>query len=407
MAGLLVFNMLFGAVGALGLLAVFYTSRLRRSQLWTITVTPLASIIGSGFLVAAPLMYANFGSWALLAMILINVFALAVGQVIRTNIRHFDPHRDEYARQAPYLALLEHSSNLALGFSYIISIAFYVALLSAFTLDLFRLYDGLTVRLLSTAILGYIGWTGYRGGLHGLEKLEKIAVNLKLAIIGGLLLALLAYNLRVDGSATSFERPELSLQTLRVLGGLLLITQGFETVKYLGTEYAVQPRIRAMWLAQLIAAVIYIAFVPLLGVLVPQLDNFNETAIIRIVERVAWGMGAVLSIGAIFSQFGAAVADTVGTGGLLAEETRGRLPERRAYVLVALIAISLIWMYNVYTVLTLASRAFALYYGLQALIALGVTWRQPPSWKRIFHLGLFVFLSIALFFITLMAVPAH
>ncbi len=403
----LVFNTLIGALGAFILLGIFYLSGLRRSQLWTITVTPLASIIGSGFLVAAPLMYDNFGSRALMAMIVINLFALGVGQAIRTNIRYFDPRQAEYERQIPYLALIEHLSNFALGFSYIISIAFYVALLSAFVLDLFRLYDGLTVRVMSTAVLFYIGWTGYRGGLHGLEKLEKIAVNLKISIIGGLLLALLAYNLEFDGRELLFPRPEFGLRSLQVLGGLLLITQGFETVKYLGTEYSAESRIKAMWLAQGIAAVVYIIFVPLVAVLVPQLDTFNETAIIHIVEKAAWGMGAILSIGAIFSQFGAAVADTVGTGGLLAEETRGWLPEKRAYVLVSAIAIVLIWAYNVYTVLTLASRAFAFYYGLQTIIALGMVWRQPGSWKRIFEVFLFAFLTIALFFITIMAIPAH
>ncbi len=403
----LIINSIVGVAGILAFLAIFYLSPVRKSRLWTITVTPLASIIGSGFLVAAPLLYENFGNLALPAMIVINLFAISVGEAIRTNIRHFDVLRDKLNGQAPHWAFLEHLSNLALGVSYIISIAFYIALLSGFALNSFHLYNGLGIRVLSTLVLAYIGWTGYRGGLHGMEKLEKVAVNLKMSIIGGLIVMLVAYNLEFDGRELVFPSPEIGWHSLRVLGGMLLITQGFETVKYLGAEYDPGPRVRAMWVAQIVAAVVYIIFVPLVAVLMPGVKIINETAIIEIVEKAAWGFGMILSAGAMFSQFGAAVADTVGTGGLLERETRGRLPEKRAYAIVTVIAILLIWAYDVFSVLTLASRAFAFYYGLQTLIAIGVMWHQPPSYGRTLRLVLFPILVVVLFFITIAAVPAH
>jgi len=40
-------------------------NRLRNSFQWRATVTPLASIIGSGFLIVAPLLHSILGKWAL------------------------------------------------------------------------------------------------------------------------------------------------------------------------------------------------------------------------------------------------------------------------------------------------------------------------------------------------------
>ncbi|MCD6289873.1 MAG: hypothetical protein J7M34_05160, partial [Anaerolineae bacterium] len=332
MLRLRMFNAIIGVAGILAFLATFYFSPVRRSRLWTITVTPLASIIGSGFLIATPLMYMDFGGLALAAMVIINLFALGIGQVIRFNIRHFDSYQDSFEEKAPHLVYLEHFSNLALGLSYTISIAFYIALLSGFALRMLGLHSDLGIRVLSTLVLGYIGITGLRGGLHGLERLEKIAMHMNLSIIGGLIAALVAYGLQSHGQRTEFPFPQLNWRSFQILGGMLLITQGFETTKYLGVEYDAESRVRAAWLAQIIAAFIYIVFVLLVAVLIPGVKVDDETAIVSIVDKAAWGFGTVLSVGAIFSQFGAAVADTVGTGGLLEEETRGRLSEDRAYI---------------------------------------------------------------------------
>ena len=60
----------------------------RNNAWWQATVTPLASIIGSGFLVVAPLLAAVTGSLAVVAMLIIVVLAFAIGHVIRFNIRN-------------------------------------------------------------------------------------------------------------------------------------------------------------------------------------------------------------------------------------------------------------------------------------------------------------------------------
>lgn len=401
-----------GFVGAFSttlILAGFYVTAVARSRMWTITVTPLASIIGSGFLVVAPLLYTNFGSASLVAIVVINVFALGVGLIIRTNIHHFEPLL-ENAHGGRFLLTTERLSNVSLAISYVISIAFYISLLSSFALELFSLRQPLATRALTTAILAGIGVYGYVKGLHGLEKLEKIAVNSKLSIIGALLVVLAIAAVLRDGvlpAPAPLPAPGFGIHGLQILGGMLLITQGFETARYLGKDYSRTERARAMLAAQLIAAAVYVAFVALAEPFSHLIDNVDETAIIQIVGAVAIGLPAVLSIAAIFSQFGAGVADTVGTGGIVEEESRGRISRRVGYVVVCALAIGLIWIADIFQVLTLASRAFAFYYALQAIIATVVIKRQNPGHYRRAKLVLFPALAALLMLIALFAIPAH
>lgn len=400
-------NTIVGLGAMLVVLGVLYSPVVRKARLWTITVTPLASIIGSGFLIIAPLLYHNFGNLAVPAIILINVFALSVGAAIRNNIAHFDERQSEWVERYALLGLIERGSNIALAVSYVISIAFYVTLLSAFSLETLSRHNPLAVKIVTTVVLGLIGGIGFFKGLHGLEALEKIAVNVKMSIIGGLLLVLLLFNLDGGNNGVALTTPLLSLTSFQLLGGMLLITQGFETTKYLGGFYEVKPRIDAMLLAQCIAMVVYILFVWWVAPLVINVEANSETAIIAVVARLAVALGLALSIGAIFSQFSAAVADTVGTGGIIQEETRGRFAVRKTYLFVAIAAIILNWVFDIFSVLALASRAFAAYYGLQCMIATMVVWHQPASTARTVKLIGFPILAVLLGLITLFAIPAE
>ena len=68
-----------------------FSRRLTVSSNWKATVTPLASIMGSGFLVSAPLLAGIVGNLAVVCMALLLVLAYMVGGAIRFNIRHFEP----------------------------------------------------------------------------------------------------------------------------------------------------------------------------------------------------------------------------------------------------------------------------------------------------------------------------
>ena len=65
--------------------------RLTKSESWQATLTPLSSIIGSGFLVIAPLLASVVGEYSPLAVTAIVVLAYAIGGVVRFNILHAEP----------------------------------------------------------------------------------------------------------------------------------------------------------------------------------------------------------------------------------------------------------------------------------------------------------------------------
>ena len=409
-------NLLIGLAVGLPLLGFLFSPRMRGSRLWRVTVTPLASIIGSGFLIVAPVMYREFRMWALPLVVLLNGLAYAIGAALRDNIRHegpaLDPTSSHYDR---LVARLEDLSDLALGLSYIVSVTFYATLLSAFALSLAGISPmdrvgsvsaTVLIRGGTTAILLFVGLWGLLRGLHALEDLEKVAVNIKLAIIGMLLAALGAFFIFSLRGLTpvhyAWETTRLSWHAWAVLGGLLLITQGFETVKYLD-EYPVELRTRAMRYAQGLAALIYILFVPLAGPISQHVRNVSETAIIDVLQIVAWGMGYILSAAAIFSQFGAVIADTIGSGGLLARASRHRLRQEQAYMLIAALGMALTWLFSVFEIIALASRAFAVYYLLQTLIAMRLHLRRE-AYGRVAGYGLVVLLLVG---IVLFAIPAH
>jgi hypothetical protein len=61
--------------------------RLRARDTWRAMITPLASIIGSGFLVLGPVLDHAYGLWAPVAMLVLCVVAWGFGAAIRFNIR--------------------------------------------------------------------------------------------------------------------------------------------------------------------------------------------------------------------------------------------------------------------------------------------------------------------------------
>ena len=359
-------------------------------------VTPLASIIGSGFLVVAPVLGHLLGRYAILGMTLIVLLALAVGAVMRFNIRHLEPLL-ERGTLDPLGLWLERAANLALSLAYVISVAFYLRLLSAFALRPIGLEQTFWPDALTTLVLVFIGGIGWRRGLHALENLEEYSASIKLAVIVALLAGLTMHDLHT-GFDLSAVHAGISdpWEIARVLAGLMLVVQGFETSRYLGAEYAAGLRIRSMRWAQWLSAVIYLVFVALVTPLLGGINGgrVDETAVIDLAAAAAWILGPMLILAALMSQFSAAVADTVGAGGLVQEESRGRIHDRQAYPLIALLAIILVWSADLFEIVSLASRAFAFYYLLQTLLALRLAsgWRHRLGFGQVAGLLAFVVL---------------
>lgn len=356
---------------AFGLMIVLLSPKFNRAPLWRATLTPLASIIGSGFLVIAPLLGNTVGSNAVWAILGIVVFAYYIGSVVRFNIRHAEPLLN--AGQGRILLAIERVSNVALTMAYVVSVAFYIRLLASFVLRILDLHSELGANWLTTAILLFIGFVGWSRGLRGLEALESYAVTIKLSIIAALLIGLADYDFFTVMISSEFTlEPRSKYETLRVLAGVLLVVQGFETSRYLGNEYSADLRIKSMHIAQLLSAVIYVGFVWLITPLLPLLHSqaVNETSIIDLVGHVSIALPVMLVIAAVMSQFSAAVADTLGAAGLVVEESNEKISKRASYLILITFAITLIWVANVFEIITLASRAFAFYYLAQTLVAM-------------------------------------
>ncbi|MEZ5898245.1 MAG: hypothetical protein R3D51_02015 [Hyphomicrobiaceae bacterium] len=356
--------------------------RLMRAPLWRATVTPLASIIGSGFLVAGPILAHATGNWAFLSMAALCVVAYVFGFAIRRNIALVEPLLEGDTPRA--LLVLERVSEFALAFAYFVSVAYYLNLFAAFVLRGFGIVDEHTTRTVSSAVIIGIGIFGAVRGLHGLETIEETAVGIKLSLISGLLssLALAAFMAMSSGTfqLSSMEHAT-GLGEIRVLLGLIILVQGFETSRYLGASYDRPTRIKTMRYAQWISTIIYIVFILLItpyfqGALP---EKGGETAIIDLLKPLGTFVPPLLIIAAIASQLSAAVADMNGAGGMLHHATKNRLPLFAGYLATAGVALLITWSGNIYEIIVLASKAFVIYYALQCIMAALVALRPGPN----------------------------
>jgi hypothetical protein len=369
--------------------ALLVWPRLRNMPLWRATITPLASIIGSGFLILGPILVDSFGSYGVVAMAALCLAGYAFGGAIRYNIARIGTHagEDDGDREgdgAPddprVVALCEKASSWALAFAYAISVAYYLNLFGAFFARIFSDQNELLGRIITTGAYALILGAGLLRGFALLERMEQLTVSLKLAIIAALIAALAVQGgIVVERGTVEHSSPTMGgMSALLMMFGLIVTVQGFETSRYLGNHYDAPTRIRSMKLSQWIATAIYVAYVGLLS-LSFEAGSFplTETAIIDLMASISALLGPLLIVAALAAQFSAAVADTNGSGGLVTELTGGRFNARHTYLALAAIGLSLTWVADVFQIVSYASRAFALYYGLQSAIAFLRVRRDP------------------------------
>ena len=383
-----------------------FSPRLTASSKWKATVTPLASIMGSGFLVSAPLLAGIVGNLAVVCMALLLVLAYMVGGAIRFNIRHFEPIENKGHGPAQNIAFL---SRIVLVGAYFISVTYYLELLAAFVLKAAGVQSQMAANVITTLLLLTIGVIGMWRGLKELETVEKYAVALNLGMIGALLVSLVIYNAHMVLGGT-WALPSISsiidFHDLRVLLGLLIVVQGFETSRYLGGEHPAEQRIATMRIAQLMSTVIYLLFIALATVLFHDNLGADVTAIISMTKPVAVVLPILLAVAAIGSQFSAAVADNEGAGGLIEDITHSKVPIRYAYLLILLVTVVLAWSTNVNEIISYASRAFALYYTLQCAVAWVVAWQNRNLDRRSLRLVMFAFLAVMCFLVFALGIPS-
>jgi hypothetical protein len=396
---------------AASVLLFMYQPRFTKSRSWHATLTPLSSIIGSGFLIIAPLLASVVGTYSPLAVTGIVVLAYAIGGVIRFNIIHAEPlihDREAY----PVIYKIDLIANVVLSFAYVTAVAFYLSLLSSFLLTYIGFGDspGLE-RSLTSVIIVFIAAAGYIRGLGGLEKLEAYSMSLQLSIVVALLVGVVLYdfNFLLSDQSLVFEVKDRDwLSKAFILAGILLVVQGFETSRFLGEKYSAQIRVKTMRQAQLISGILYIVSVFALLPIVQHLnlENIKIAEIVAATGLAATVLPLMLIVAAIMSQFSAAVADTVGAGGLACESCKEILPTNKAYLVVSILAIILVWTADLLEIISFASRAFALYYLLQCVVAIIASHNQYERKAHFLNLVRFTTLAGILTFIVIFAMPA-
>ena len=352
---------------------LLWSPRLRRIPAWTAMTTPLASIIGSGFLVLGPVLENAYGLWAPLVMAGLCLAAYGFGAAVRYNIAEIGDQPAQSPAPRPIAETrVETCASAALAFAYMISVAYYLNLLGSFATSLTPFDTPGVSRGVTTAVFLLILVTGWTRGFALLERMEYASVTLKLAIIAGLLAGLTWYvgARAAEGALLLNPVTTSGWGAVTLAFGLLVTVQGFETSRYLGAEYDATTRIRSMQWAQALSTAIYMVYIGLIAYAFPRTGAaVSETAIIDMMAIVAPVLPLMLVGAALAAQFSAAVADTGGSGGLLAELTGKRLSPRQGYALLTLVGLALTWSADVFHIISYASRAFALYYTLQCALA--------------------------------------
>jgi hypothetical protein len=256
--------------------------------------------------------------------------------------------------------------------AYVVSVALYLRILAQFVVDYVSDGSDSGEKLLAVAMVGLITAVGLVRGLEGLEFLERVALGcvLVLVLAVGAAFAIEDAGRLAGGGLDLPPVPESDLSVLLTLGGIMITVQGFETVRYMQAQADARTRIAASRLAQAVASVVYVVFValatPLMGTGTAAGPDAN---LLGLVERVVPLLALPLVLSAVLSQFSAATADTeAGVGNLVVLGWR-RLQGRPGYVAIGVAAAVLAATLGTVVIVVVASRAFALYYALQCLVA--------------------------------------
>jgi hypothetical protein len=140
-----------------------------------------------------------------------------------------------------------------------------------------------------------------------------------------------------------------------------------------------------------------------------DLANIQIAEIVSATGLAATVLPLMLIVAAIMNQFSAAVADTVGAGCLASESSSGKLPTNKGYLLVSLFAIMLVWTVDLLEIISFASRAFALYYLLQCVVAIIASYHHYENKARFLycaHCARFATVASILTVIVIFAIPA-
>lgn len=366
------------------------------------SVTPLASILGSGLLIIVPVLERTLGALSILGVLAICGVAWLLGTVVRHNVVVVEQRAAVGAIDAGS-ARLGKLADGVIVIAYVISVALYLRIMAQYLVGLFdsagsRLWEPV-IACVAVAIIVGIGAVRGFTGLDRLDRVSLAAVLVLTTVLGGILL----FHDITTATAGTLPLPPIPsmppLTALLILGGIVITVQGFETVRYLGDQYDAPTRVWASRLAQLISSSIYIGFVavatPTMGL---GTSSGADNTLLDITARIAPWLALPLVLSAVLSQFSAAIADTAAADGNLRGLNRW-FSGPRPFLISGAAAIALAATVPTLTIVAVASRAFAAYYAIQAVIAL----RTSSGLPRKTGFGILALVMIA---VTALAAPA-
>jgi hypothetical protein len=151
------------------------------------------------------------------------------------------------------------------------------------------------------------------------------------------------------------------------------MVQGFEAARYIGGRFAGETRISAMRVAQVISTVVFVVMLASVTVLFVQVEtDFGGKSIFVVSHEVGATMPWLILLAAIGSQTSAIINATMSRSDMLVDhKVLGlKVPRRWTFVVLLAPAIAIYLLVDITQAVALASRVFATYFVLQAIMAL-------------------------------------
>mgnify|MGYP000119678028 CR=1 FL=1 len=160
----------------------------------------------------------------------------------------------------------------------------------------------------------------------------------------------------------------ITTDDFRKIIGLFAMVQGFEAPRYIGNRFGAEQRISSMRLAQYISSFVFVILVAaILVVFLPPAAEADGTAIFLASDLVGPALPWIVLLAAIGSQTSAILGATSSRSDMIVNT--GRVARKWTFPILLIPTIALFLLTDVTQAVALASRVFAFYFLLQALIA--------------------------------------
>jgi hypothetical protein len=383
------FSSIVAVVTLAALALVLYRPKVQGSTAYKATVVPLAEIMDVGFIVFSPIIILLFGYEAPWAMLGLCLLAILTGFAISFNIKNYEP----LVGKPDPLHRWNSFALWALLAASVVNVAYYAQLLMTLIfLPLGDLYSPEVVTATAAVLLAILTIYGFAKGLMALNDLGNKTTAFNLSAIVAVLVAFATYNVQRlvggDFDWPHFNAPD-DAEGFRKLLGLFVLVQGFESSRYIGAYFSADQRVKTMRSAQYISSAVYVLFVALSLILFARVEPPTDvTAIFEVSEQVSVFLPFLIMAAALGSQLSAIVNDTETRTEMLAGLVGDRLPRQWTFPMFLVPAIVVVVLTDVTAVVAMASRVFAAYYLLQALIAGQLAWRAGRGGWVVFFAGI-------------------